>query len=125
MFDGYLNKCQSCTKLDVNKHRKENLEKIRAYDRERGKLTHRKILSAKNTKEANRKITGYTFAHNSVARALKNGNLIKDSCCMCRSIMSVAHHDDYSKPLDVMWLCSVHHKSRHAYLKYILTNSRR
>lgn len=119
MFDGHLNKCKSCTRLDANNHRKENLDKIRSYDRERGKLPHRKALSISNTKHAREKITGYMQAHSLVARALKKGDLIKMPCCMCGSIMSVAHHDDYSKPLDIMWLCQVHHKARHAFLKYL------
>ena len=42
MADGHLNKCKDCTKLDVNKHRANNLEKIRAYDRERAKNSERK-----------------------------------------------------------------------------------
>jgi hypothetical protein len=24
-----------------------------------------------------------------------------------------AHHEDYSRPLDVVWLCPTHHKARH------------
>ena len=44
MADGYLNKCKVCAKNDANKHRLENLEKVRAYDRERAKIPER-ILS--------------------------------------------------------------------------------
>jgi hypothetical protein len=32
---------------------------------------------------------------------------------VCGRTRSHAHHDDYSKPLDVIWLCSTHHRSRH------------
>lgn len=119
MKDGHLNKCIECTKCDVTAHRKSNLDKIREYDRERGKLPHRKQDSLDRTRKARGTITGYMSSHNAVAVALKNGSLQKQSCCMCGSIMSIAHHDDYTRPLDVMWLCTIHHKSRHFFLKYI------
>jgi len=41
MADGHLNKCKSCTKADVSKHREENLEKVRAYDKSRNMLPNR------------------------------------------------------------------------------------
>ena len=119
MKDGHLNKCIECSKLDALQHRNLNLGKIREYDRLRGKLEHRKKINVENTKKSRLSIIGYTSSHSAVARALKKGSLIKQACCMCNSIMSIAHHDDYSKPLDVMWLCSVHHKSRHVYLKFL------
>lgn len=119
MADGRLGKCIECAKKDSIKHRKNNLEAIREYDRKRNKLPHRMAFHVINTRHARKTITGYSSAHNAVARALKNGTLIKQSCCMCQSIMVVAHHDDYSKPLEVMWLCSIHHKSRHSFLNYI------
>lgn len=120
MKDGHLNKCIECAKIDENIRRKNNIEAIRAYDRERGRLPHRLILSVDITKRLRARITGYTMSHSAVARAVKNGVLIRKPCCMCGSIMSVAHHDDYSMPLDVMWLCTIHHKSRHSFLAYNL-----
>lgn len=41
MADGRLGKCKDCTKLDVARHRQENLEKVRAYDRLGDSLPHR------------------------------------------------------------------------------------
>lgn len=116
MKDGHLNKCIDCCKSDEIKRRRNNVESIREYDRKRGKLQHRKDATTERTREKRRSMPGYMAAHNAVARALKNGSLVKKQCEMCGSIMSVAHHDDYTKPLDVMWLCTIHHKARHSYL---------
>lgn len=42
----------------------------------------------------------------------------KKPCERCNSTLNVhAHHDDYSRPLDVIWLCPIHHKERHKELK--------
>lgn len=60
-------------------------------------------------------------AHKQVAWARKWGFLVKpDWCQRCREeYAAVAHHEDYSKPLQVWWLCDVCHKQRHAELKQI------
>ena len=46
---------------------------------------------------------------------VKSGNILKSTCCDdCNgNIKLEAHHEDYSKPLDVMWLCINCHKKRH------------
>jgi ribosomal protein S27AE len=54
-----------------------------------------------------------TECHNAVARAIKNGSLDPTPCVRCGEIKSLAHHEDYDKPLDVMWLCQSCHKQRH------------
>ena len=41
MKDGFLSKCKSCVKSRVAKHREQNIDNIRKYDRERGNLPHR------------------------------------------------------------------------------------
>lgn len=113
MFDGRLNKCKECTKNDVNKHRQENIEKIRAYDRERAKNSDRiKAASAVNKawRNADKR---RSVAHSAVARAIKAGRLLRMPCSRCGDANSLAHHEDYDKPLEVVWLCQPCHKQRH------------
>jgi len=49
-------------------------------------------------------------ARERVRRALKSGRLVKGKCEFCNSTEVQAHHDDYSKPLDVRWMCRQHHR---------------
>jgi hypothetical protein len=55
-------------------------------------------------------------AHKEVHAALKNGLLVKQPCEVCGA-PAHAHHDDYSKPLDVRWLCRTHHMGLHAKIR--------
>lgn len=48
-----------------------------------------------------------------VKRAIKSGKLIKGTCIICGCKDVVAHHTDYSKPLDVIWMCRKHHRELH------------
>ena len=52
-------------------------------------------------------------AHMKVYHAIKNGVLIKEPCFICGE-KAQAHHPDYSRPLDVVWLCAPHHHQAHA-----------
>ena len=50
-----------------------------------------------------------------VGYAIKCGKLIEEPCEVCGEVDHVhAHHDDYAKPMDIRWLCSVHHKQWHS-----------
>ena len=113
MADGHLNKCKECTKKDARDHREKNLDRIREYDRQRGKLPER----VKKNLEVNKKWRSAdrrrSAAHSAVARALRSGQLIPIPCERCGDENSLAHHEDYDKPLDVMWLCQPCHKKRH------------
>ena len=52
-------------------------------------------------------------AHVAVYRAVKSGALIREPCEVCGDPKSEGHHDDYSKPLEVRWLCRKHHAEIH------------
>lgn len=49
--------------------------------------------------------------------ALLRGDLVKGVCEVCSATRVDAHHDDYSRPLDVRWLCRAHHMEVHNELR--------
>ena len=113
MGDGHLNKCKDCTKKDANQHRADNLERIREYDRQRGKLASRIANNTEITRAWRAEDARRQKAHQTVSKALRHGTLLREPCCRCGNEKSVAHHEDYDKPLDITWLCQPCHKQRH------------
>lgn len=49
-------------------------------------------------------------AHRTVQYAVKTGVLKKLPCEKCGNPKSEGHHPDYSKPLEVVWVCRLHHR---------------
>jgi len=49
-------------------------------------------------------------AREAVKKAIKSGKLEKGVCVFCGSEDVQGHHEDYSKPLEVTWLCLKHHR---------------
>ena len=138
MADGRLSKCKTCTKRDVRENRAKRVEYYRAADRARSKLPHRRdaeklrsnspsriesrrkyALTPEGRASANRAKKSYCdrnpvkrAAHVACGNAIRDGRLIRKPCEVCGEIAQ-AHHDDYSKPLDVRWLCTKHHVEWH------------
>lgn len=49
------------------------------------------------------------FAHDVFAAAIRAGKITRLPCEVCGSPKTDGHHEDYSKPLSVRWLCRKHH----------------
>lgn len=126
MSDGHLGKCKNCTKYDTVSNKNKNLEYYQEYDRNRPnklercekKRLHQKTEHALKLKHAHQKKykaknKNKTNARSHLRRAVISGKLIKKNCSICGNEKSEAHHEDYSKPLDVIWYCDFHHKARH------------
>jgi hypothetical protein len=54
------------------------------------------------------------WAHVALQSGLRRGLVTKQACEVCGKPKAEAHHDDYSRPLEVRWLCRAHHKAHHA-----------
>lgn len=52
-------------------------------------------------------------AHRLVHYYLKKGTIHKFPCAACGATKVIAHHYDYNRPLEVLWLCELHHKQWH------------
>ena len=113
MADGHVNKCKECNKQDVANNRLKNIDRIREYDRKRAKNPERIKSATEVTKAWRSDDKRRSVCHSMVARAIRNGKLVRQPCVRCGEQKSLAHHEDYDKPLDVMWLCQPCHKQRH------------
>lgn len=129
-FGPSLSKCRECQRAasrayhhahrdEINaRHRRHRAENIEAY-RERNNrysVEHKEDRAVRNSATYN---PVSTAAHNAVKVALRDGVLVKPATCSAcgeethRNRIH-AHHEDYSKPLVVRWLCARCHRALHA-----------
>ena len=110
--DGLTSSCKACLKArDAKRYPKERerrAELSKRYARsEKGKASHKASVEKWRTLNANRRA-----AHTILNNALRKGTVCRHACFVCGG-NAEAHHPDYDRPLDVVWLCSRHHKEAH------------
>ena len=99
--DGYTYWCKECARGDHHKIYERDGEKIR----ERRKQEYR---------DGKKKFDPYKNAARSILRyEVKMGRINAEPCEVCGYEVTDGHHYDYSKPLDVKWLCRQHHMVLH------------
>lgn len=125
--DGRHSQCAECMKANTRRYMKQHREERRQYQRQyAAKFPERIEESNRKWRErhpdrhqqahrADREIhVMEVVARRAVKAAKANGTLVPQSCERCGSTTRIeAHHEDYSKPLDVNWLCSGCHGDRH------------
>lgn len=52
-------------------------------------------------------------ASRAVQHAVRTGKLVRTGCEECGKSPVQGHHNDYSEPLKVRWLCAMHHRWVH------------
>lgn len=111
MSDGHVGKCKECNKLDVRKNRVDNIDYYRDYDRKRGNRQSKEYLQNYRLENPEK-----YKAHCMINNAIRDGKMTRKSNCEgCGDKCDTyGHHCDYSKPLDVVWLCPSCHKTTHA-----------
>lgn len=113
MADGLLGKCKSCTKSDVSANYLVNKPRYRKYERRREQSLKRKFDKLAQQRKRRRDHPEKARAYAMVHRAIKSGKLVRLPCRVCGNRKSEGHHSDYSKPLEVDWLCFSCHRAEH------------
>ena len=94
--------------LKYSKTEKAKLTQLKYHQSKKGRTS--RSLCSKRYMSKNPKITK---AHQAVIRAIKNGVIKRMPCVICGATKTHGHHEDYNKPLEVIWLCPKHHKERY------------
>ena len=111
--DGLVGECRECTKARVRLRARTD-PKVREYDRIRAKTPERKAQSRQFTVQWRSRNDAAHKAHTAVSNAIRDGRLHKEACLFCEGQEVHAHHRDYAKPLEVIWLCPKCHHRLHA-----------
>ena len=130
--DGRMSKCKECHKAYQNARRedpefreKDNARRTRHYyenrqkhletcktyvETNKGSAASRRAKKRRESKNGHKKkVAGLLCA------AVKSGKILRPKrCSRCGARAKVhGHHEDYSKPLAVEWLCSPCHREHH------------
>lgn len=111
-FYANAKRCKTCYCARVRANYQANRVARAEYERARYQRPERKaavLASASRRKERHPEKARATWA---VSNAIRDGRLIPQPCERCGA-KAQAHHDDYSRPLDVRWLCFTHHREVH------------
>ena len=122
---GLNGRCKVCRTKYMKKYSKVNKKKIARYciewykenrieALENGKKYSQTKVGKRNRYlailRANKKYPQKHKARYTLSYAVKTGKLARLACEKCGNFLSQAHHPDYSKPLEVWWLCMKHHR---------------
>lgn len=104
-------KCNPCRKRYERELRDKKPGKRVAYSRDYRAM--HKDMSAKSSRAWREKNPEKRAAHIVVTTAIASGRLKRAQCMICGHKEAHGHHDNYDRPLDVVWLCRPHHSERH------------
>ncbi len=129
MGDGLLGKCKECCKKDVRENYVKNKPQYQEYEKNRAMLPHRVkareeyrmteqgAASVAQSKQKWLDDNRIKRAAHTIFRNWKryNKEQVPEGCVSCgvQGKRLEAHHDDYSKPLEVRYLCGKCHRAWH------------
>jgi hypothetical protein len=122
----YRSYCKDCHKkiIKINLYKKYKTYNVRKtpyiinirirdkkYQKEKRKLNP--IFKKEEGNLYRKKYPERIKANTQLYNSLKRKEIIKEKCRDCERLDTHGHHPDYSKSLEVIWLCPIHHKLEH------------
>ena len=109
---GYHGSHRAEERVRLRDWREKNPEKARAQslrnlEKHKEEFYEQRRLKARSEPEK-------SYARNQLNYAIKTGKVARKVCGECGNEKAEGHHPDYSKPLEVQWLCRRHHLRHHA-----------
>ncbi len=123
--------CKVHWRARVKANREGKIDQYKEHDRQRAnrpdRVNARKSYQQTEAGRAAKKRARISYvtrnperraAHVVLGNAVRDGRIEPWPACAhpegCESSKVEAHHPDYGRPLDVVWLCPAHHKQAHA-----------
>lgn len=126
--DGLRTVCKSCQCVSNQKYestltgkqrktewRQQNPAKVKGYNQK-----YRAIHPGQETQYSRKwrkENPEKARAHNLLWKAIMRGDIVQQHCSRCGREDAHAHHYDYNRPLDVLWLCPGCHSQEHVRLR--------
>lgn len=115
-------KCLKCHSEYLKGFKKRNYEKYKDTSR-RWRRAHPEADRINYIRRREKQARYYKvrrYLHPEIIKArmflnnqIRSGKIKRLPCERCGSVRSQGHHTDYSKPLEVQWLCQIHHSQVH------------
>ena len=117
---GLYTYCKECFRKRIKSSENNHSERFREYQREYQRKYHSSYQISKKEKPK-------YLCRKKTEWLVRSGKIKKENCRLCGNQKSEAHHEDYSKPLEIQWLCKKHHAEadvRRRNLTKVLSTSR-
>lgn len=110
MADGHLRYCKECCRKRDKERYWTSRESRLEYEKKRAKTLERKEKQRGYGKKHNLLNPEKYKARQKLQNAVRDGRVKREPCMFCGKTKVQAHHKDYSKPFDVIWVCFQCHR---------------
>lgn len=120
--DGHVHRCKACTAAAKEKPKGRTPEQSQR-EREQAAEPHRRVANRIAVQSWSERHPEAVAARRRLRQAVAKGHVTPAPCCQerdCSERKLDAHHANYSRELEVLWLCRQHHRQIHSGFRLVL-----